>query len=308
MAQGADAATDTAIAMIALKHPMLPNIERVIRRHADELGIAPDAVFEASETNILVPTGEGMLVLTLMSAPIPLADGWDDTAARAWRWPAASEAMEAQRAHLIVRLAHNASPPVHTHAKAALIVRDCLEQFSNNAIAVSWGPVLSSAQAFASEFDRCRADNELPMLLWVVIQLSSDGRGGTVLSTLGLNQFGLNEIEAKRAPMPPDTASGFVVDLAQDLLAHGTVLNDGDAVCGPNGDGVVVRHRFSCRRGVGRVYQLEFPNQHACPTQTETPNTGSMKTGPTKTGPTKTGPTKTGPINRGFLRRLFHRG
>ncbi|HRY08045.1 MAG TPA: DUF4261 domain-containing protein [Hyphomicrobiaceae bacterium] len=253
MAEADEQRTRQLMAMIFLERPQAPDMERLKERFGELLNVA----------DILPPDGDaqvvscdGSLLITgLVDAPLPQPhwQGWVD---QAWWWPEASDVMETNQAHLVVSSAWDHSSRLDAHVKHTLVVREFIDQLP--AVAVTWGNVLVSADQFAGEFHRFQSEQLLPVRLWVMIQVSGDGQGGTIVSTLGMDAFGLMEIEANSAPMEPQDALQFINNLAGYLIANGPVINDGDTVGGAQGEQVKVRFAPSFRDGIGKVYLLDF--------------------------------------------------
>ncbi len=241
------------MSMIFLDRPQMPDMERLKERFGELLNIGE---FLPPDGNAqVVPCDGSLLIAGLVDAPLP-QHHWQNWVEKAWWWPEAAEVMATNQAHLIVSSSWDHSTRLDAHVKHTLVVREFIDQLS--AIAVSWGSVLVSANQFAGEFHKFQAEQVLPVRLWVLIQLSGDGQGGTVVSTLGMDAFGLKEIEANSAPMEPQDALLLVNNLAGYLISKGPVVNEGDTVGGSESERIKVRFAPSFREGVGEVCLLDF--------------------------------------------------
>lgn len=245
--------TRQVTAIIFLDRPAKPDAKRLKERFGEILPIGENV---SQEENVaVIPCDGSMLIAGLVDTPLP-EKHWREWADAAWWWPEAEEMMRQNQAHIIVSSTWDKSTRIDAHLKHMLIVREFVEQLC--AIGVAWGNVLVSANQFAGEFHRFQTENILPVRVWVLIQLSGDGEGGTIVSTLGMNQFDLREIEANSAPMEPKDALEFVNNLAGYLLTNGPVINDGDTVGGSEEQRIRMRFAPSFREGHGEVYLLDF--------------------------------------------------
>lgn len=244
------------VTMIFLEHAQMPDMKRLKERFGELLNIGD--VLPPDGSAQVVPCDGSLLIAALVDTPLP-QHHWQDWADRAWWWPEAAEVMRINQAHLVVSSAWDHSSRLDAHVKHTLVVREFVDQLP--AVAVTWGNVVVSADQFAGEFHRFQSEQVLPVRLWVMIELSGDGAGGTIVSTLGMDAFGVMEIEANSAPMEPQEALQFVNNLAGYLISSGPVINDGDTVGGSESEHIKVRLAPSFREGVGNVYLLDFENR-----------------------------------------------
>ena len=253
MAEAGKARAKQIMTMIFLERPQIPDMTRLKERFGDLLKVGD--ILPPDGSAQVVPCDGSLLITGLVDVPLP-HEHWQNWVDQAWWWPEASDAMQANQAHLIVSSSWDHSDRLDAHVKHTLVVREFVDQLP--AIAVSWGSVLVSADQFAGEFHRFQSEQVLPVRLWVMIQLSGDGEGGTIVSTSGMDAFGLMEIEANSAPMEPQDALLFVNNLAGYLISNGAVINDGDTVGGSETERIKVRFAPSFREAIGDVYLLDF--------------------------------------------------
>lgn len=240
-------------AMIFLDRPAMPDIARLKERFGTILPMGDNV---SKEKNVaVVPCDGSMLIAALVDTALEQKH-WRPWVDAAWWWPEGEEMMLQNQAHLLVSSTWDKSSRIDAHLKHTVVVREFVEQLP--AIAVAWGSVIVSANQFAGEFHKFQTENVLPVRLWVLIQMSGDGAGGTIVSTLGMESFGVREIEANSAPMEPKDALLFVNNLAGYLLSNGPVINDGDTVGGSEDERIKVRFAPSFREGHGEVYLLDF--------------------------------------------------
>ncbi len=253
MAEETKERSNQVLAMIFLDRPQMPDFQKLKERFGEMLNIGEIVPPEGNAQ--VVPCDGSLLISALVDVPLP-EQHWHSWVESAWWWPEAADVMRTNQAHLIVSSSWDHSSRVDAHAKHLLVVREFVHQLP--AIAVSWASVLVSADQFAGEFHKFQTENVLPVRLWVVIQISGDGQGGTIVSTLGMDKFGLKEIEANSAPMEPQDALMFVNNLCGYLMNNGPVIKDGDTVGGSEEERIRVRFAPSFRDHVGEVYLLDF--------------------------------------------------
>lgn len=245
--------TRQIMTMIFLERPQMPDMERLKERFGDLLNVGeilpPDGGAQ------VIPCDGSLLITGLVDTPLP-KHHWQNWVEQAWWWPEAADVMSTNQAHLIVSSTWDKSSRLDAHVKHTLVVREFVDQLP--AIAVTWGSALVSADQYAGEFHRFQSEKVLPVRLWVLIQISGDGQGGTIVSTLGMDAFGLKEIEANSAPMEPQDALQFVNNLAGYLITNGPVVKDGDTVGGSETERISIRFAPSFRDGVDEVYLLDF--------------------------------------------------
>jgi Domain of unknown function (DUF4261) len=254
--QSEAAMTGGVIAMITLDKPALPDRWRLLEELAAPLGLAMDGPTTQIDSFIMPHAGSGSTSSVMcIDQPIPADDlAWPINAA--FWWPEARATLARHSAHLIVHSGAFSAGRVDTFTKHTLLVNAILEQLP--ATGVYWGRVVVSPDQFRARVRDIKLTGRLPLQLWINIVTTSDGQGGTVVSTNGLDSFGLLEIECQNVPMKPSDAYPFIYNLVHGLISAETPVADGE----PIGDGIehliTVRHAPSFRQGVGSVYRLEF--------------------------------------------------
>lgn len=203
---------------------------------------------------ILLRIRGGTLMVGLIDAPLPKGQ-LDDLCANAWFWRQACTATAAHRAHITVSVldtdldALDASLLL-THAVASLM--------DGNAIASYWGASLQSREAFlrqAANIDRDRP----PVWLWINFRVSNDVEKGFSLSTQGMENFGLREIEAKDVNRPGADVFSLLIGMSQYLISHGPVIKDGETIGASPALNIRVKQAPSYWRDGARVYRVKWP-------------------------------------------------
>jgi hypothetical protein len=239
-------------AIVFLDRPAMPDIGRMRQRIGSVVRLGP----ETQDANaFIVPCNAGTLIGALVDRPLPEAH-WIDWVRKAWWWPDGVQRMAGNGAHLILHAKWAGETALNAHINHALIVREILEQLP--AIAVWWGSVFVSTDQFKGEFHRMHSETRVPVRLWVLIQTSSDGQGGTIASTLGMDKFGLMEIEANSAPLNAADTMAFIEGVAGYIMSKGPIVHDGDTVGSTQTQFIRVHHAPSFRDPGQTVYQLQW--------------------------------------------------
>lgn len=239
-------------AIVFLDRPAMPDIGRMRQRIGSVVRLGQ----EMMDTNaFIVPANAGTLIGALVDRPLP-EQHWLEWVRKAWWWPEGERRMAANGAHLILHAKWAGETALNAHINHALIVREIVEQLP--AIGVWWANVFVSAEQFKGEFHRMHTETRVPVRLWVLIQLSSDGAGGTIASTLGMDKFGLMEIEANSAPLGAAETMAFLEGVAGYLMTNGAIMHDGDTVGTSETCSIRVRHAPSFRDPDQTVYLLQW--------------------------------------------------
>ena len=262
------------MAMVALTRPMLPNPERLIKRLDARIGTQGDTTYEASETSIIIPVAGGALIIALIDAPYP-RDDWMSLASRNWHWPDAAQAYDAQTAHLVISCGWAEDTPFDAHLKHAEVIAEIVDQL--DAVSVFWASAMTEPASVAVQLEDYRQNGAVPTMLWLLYQITPQGPNQTVISTLGMDQFGLMELEANPASLPPQDAWNVLQGLAAYLIVNGPVVNDGDTIGQDAKHKIVVRHQPSFRDGPGMVYALDFGLPPAIKPEPNSESGGFMK-------------------------------
>jgi hypothetical protein len=136
------------------------------------------------------------------------------------------------------------------------IVTALLEE--TNAVAAYWGTNLTSREMFLKQSANI-IRGQMPTVLWIGYRVSRDASSGRLsLSTDGLKDFDLMEIEVKDTPKPFTELYGLVDGMAAYLIAKGPVIRDGDTIGHSNAQRIRVRHGESYWRPGERVYRVAF--------------------------------------------------
>ena len=204
---------------------------------------------------ILLRVAGGTVMIGLIEAPLPKGQV-DDLCAAAWYWRQACEATSTHKAHIVVSVLDTTLDKLD----ASLLLTDVIASLmDNNAIASYWGASLQSRDAVLRQ--SARMSRELPPIwLWVNFRLSNDVEKGFSLSTQGMEDFGLREIEAKDVKRPGRDIFTLLIGMGQYLLSKGPVIKDGETIGDSPALNIRVRQGPSYWREGATVYRVTWPN------------------------------------------------
>jgi hypothetical protein len=180
------------MAMLMLDRPATVDVAQLVAKVGPALDIRDDSPPSPPGTSFVLPASGDVIMGVIIPAPMP-HDAYQHAAETAFWWPEALQVAEQHQCHLIVACAWSSDTRLDAHIKHTVLIRGLLDQVP--ATAVLWGSVLVSVDQFKGLFQALQTEKTVPVQLWVKIQLSLDGRGGTIASTLGMGDFGLMEIE-----------------------------------------------------------------------------------------------------------------
>jgi hypothetical protein len=248
---------DSCVATIFLEQPMMPDMAQLADKVGKLLGFTTDKIPPPGPAAFVI--GASSLITGMMfDLQMPI-EHYSLAAETATWWPEALEVMSRHKAFLTVLCAWTGDTRLDAHLKHTMLVQALIEQLP--AMAVCWGSragVIVSADQFGGEFHRVLKETNIPLRLWIRIQLSGDGKGGTIASTVGMQDFDLMEIECNSAPMDAAETHKLVEDLARYLIAEGPIIEDGNTFGYDLSQRISVRHADSFRQDVGQVYLIDF--------------------------------------------------
>jgi hypothetical protein len=135
------------------------------------------------------------------------------------------------------------------------IVASVIEE--SDAVASYWGVTLQPRDTFLGASAVASAESP-PVILWVSYRVSREASGNFSLSTHGLKEFGLMEIETKDTKMPGAELFTLVRGASQYLITKGPVIKDGDTIGHTNTQRIRVRHADSYWNEGQKVYRIEL--------------------------------------------------
>ena len=203
---------------------------------------------------ILLRIKGGTVMIGLIEAPLPKGTV-DDLCQAAWYWRAACEATSAHKGHIYVSVLDTSLSKLDASLLQTDVVASLMD---NNAIASYWGASLQSREAFLKQSAQASADKP-PIWLWVNFRFTNDLDKGVSLSTDGMEEFGLREIEAKDVNRNGRDVFFLLMGMAQYLVQKGPVIKDGETIGDSPAQNIRVRQGPSYWRDGLTVYRVSFP-------------------------------------------------
>jgi hypothetical protein len=215
---------------------------------------------EISEKDIVTITRGQETVGFLAHIPAPIPDGEaEENADRNFLWPNGRQEAAAHRSHAIITNMGSGreQSPVQSALEVSRLALVALELFDG--LGVYWGNacVCNSRQVFEG-FCEDISEEHFPVPVWLRFQVVRPAEGEVGLYTLGMQQFGLMDIEVDRCTMRPQNLFEFVSNIAHYLIQSGPVIADGNTVGGSEEERILVRHRPSMIDKGRRVYKIVF--------------------------------------------------
>lgn len=244
------------LSFVLLSEPKLPEAKlfrtELEKRLAGRLAIT-DMEADGQKV-ILMRAAGGTVMIGLIEAPLPKGQV-DDLCASAWYWRQACEATAAHKAHVVASVLDTNLDKLD----ASLLLTDVVATLMDgNAIASYWGASLQSRDAFLRQSTRISREVP-PAWLWVNFRVSNDPEKGFSLSTQGMEEFGLREIEAKDVHRPGREVFSLLVGMGQYLISKGPVIRDGETIGDSPALNIRVRQSPSYWRDGTTVYRVTWP-------------------------------------------------
>lgn len=244
------------LSFVALAKPKLPDPEQVRSALQERLGATRIAAMETGDKAIVFRVHGGTVMIGLLERPLPKGE-IDHACKWAWYWRAACDAMATHEAHLLVTVMQtNLDKP----GAALLQTKVVASLMDSNAIASYWGSSLQSREAFLRQSAAASPDS-LPVLLWINFRLTNDLDKGWTISTQGMEEFGLYEIESRDVNVDSRKLFGLITGMAAYLIRKGPIINDGETIGDSPAENIRVRHAPSYWREGKTVYRVVFPQR-----------------------------------------------
>lgn len=244
--------------VVLLAQPRLPEAKAfradLEKRLAGRLKI--DSM-EADENKvILLRMRGGTVAVGLVDAPLPKGQ-IDDLCSAAWYWRQACEATSTHSAQIFASVLDTDLDKLDANLLLTDVVGALMD---TNAIASYWLASLQSRDAFLKQSAQISRENP-PVFLWVNFRVSKDPAKGFSISTQGMEEFSLREIEAKDVNRPGSEIFSLITGMAQYLIAKGPVIKDGETVGDSPALNIRVRQASSYWREGANVYRVIWPER-----------------------------------------------
>lgn len=217
----------SAVSIVLLSEAKLPDAKQFRNTLAKRVGGRLDVseVERADEEAIVLRAGANIVLVRLVRTPVP-EELIKDLCVNAWYWRQACEETSKHRAQAVVGVMQPSLDKLDTR----LLLTDAVASvMTDNAIASYWLASLQSREAFLRQSAKISRDAP-PVWLWVNFRLTNDVEKGLSISTSGMDQLDLREIEAKDVNRPGRDVFMLLHGMAQYLASRGPVIKDGETI------------------------------------------------------------------------------
>jgi hypothetical protein len=190
--------------------------------------------------------------VSFMPAPIP--GGEAESAADNILWPNGSQ-FASHRSHVIVGSAGAHRDRIAAMLALTRIATATLRAFDGTAVYWGSGSVTIPREEFLSLAEDA-SEEHLPLFLWCRLQPFKTEENKLGFYTIGLNQFGLMEIEVDESSWEAEALTEFVFNVAHYLIQSGPVIKDGDTVGGSDEQRIRVKHGQSAQDPSRQAYKI----------------------------------------------------
>jgi hypothetical protein len=211
---------------------------------------------QVSEDIVTGKLGRATFAVALMPAPIPREE-IEAACAASWFWPEAASVVLPHRAHLVVSVLGGEVDAVTRHLLLSRLVAAVAA--AAEALGIYWasaGLVHKPADVYAAALEA--GPETLPLQLWVAFRLHGQDEDSVVLSTQGLEEFGVPELEVAGRGRTAQEVYEFAFNVAHYVLLGGTELKDGETIGMSERQRVPIRHAPSSIDPSRTVIRLEL--------------------------------------------------
>lgn len=203
------------------------NIKAVVEHLNSYWGLAVTDINDRDTTSVFSIDGQ-MVAVAFMDAPIPGND-IADTAAYAYNWPDALDALKDYTGHAIVSVM--GSGPKNTVERYKIMSKLLASILATtNAAGVYKGnqTLLIPREQYLEQVEDLKTD-DIPVLLWVYIGVRKDATGNSVY-TYGLKEFGKQEMEIVESKSDITEIAGFLSSITAYIIGSNVTLRNGETV------------------------------------------------------------------------------
>ncbi|MCC9600410.1 DUF4261 domain-containing protein [Stieleria sp. JC731] len=230
-------------------------------------GCFPDAIeidsIKADSENIhqidLVDKGEdGVDPGAIFVSRMPKIPTESDEESATPLWPDAQAQLASHQSHWVVVVGDSKNSPV-TQAKILTQAVNAILNLYPTAVGILWGKQATkvSSENFRLVVDSMGKD-DLPVGLWIDIDVVPHEGHPTMGLTTGLEAFGLMEIECVTATESAEELYARLTGVCEYLMLNGPVLKHGDSLGETEHERIRVLHRESVFGREGKVIHLVY--------------------------------------------------
>jgi hypothetical protein len=221
--------------------------------------LGPAYSADTSDANIVsINKGKDTIgFLAKMPAPIPNEEA-ENNADDNFLWPNGREEVARHNCHIIVTIAGTGEfTPVEAVIGIARLALVALELYDGLGVYWGNGNVCNNRETFEN-FCEDISEEHVPLPVIMRFQFVSTDNNEIGLYTLGMNQFGLMEIEVDHTSMELSDLFEYVSNVAHYLVMSGPVISDGNTIGSDENEKITVRHQPSMIDKSRKVYKILF--------------------------------------------------
>lgn len=244
--------------MVALSESRLPSPASVCSSYARSFPDAGKLTLDeaASEGDLItLRTPTCSFAIALVRSAIP----WGDLSApcaAAWYWPEAADTLKQQRGHLLITASSSSADAIELMLALTRVVASVAQSTPALGIFLPGARQVHKVEDFISEAEGASREL-LPLYLWIRFTLRDESDGTTSLTTSGLADLELMEVEFPHARVDPQTLMDRAFNIAHYLLDNGPVLANGHTIGISTEEKFKVSHVPSQDDAERLVYQLK---------------------------------------------------
>lgn len=207
-----------------------------------------------SEKTILVNTPQGMtLIIAQLPYPAPV-DEIGVAARLSWLWPNAWEEVKHHQSQWVITVAGSPSQSNEMYQLLTLAVAAALESSNAAGVYMNSKYLLLPSDFFSAAARNMAQNQTIPLYCWIYFGRPGGGNGFTI----GMEEFGLREMEIAGSEQSEAEVHATLYDAALSVIKHGTKLEDGQSVVTEEGAKIPVFLRKSTLLQEKEVLQLDY--------------------------------------------------
>lgn len=212
---------------------------------------------EVDEHSVSFATGNALVVIGNMSAPVPWGS-LEGPCATSVLWPEAKNELLDHKSHMIVTVSSDELTAVELSILLTKITAAVLA-VGDGALGVFWSnAVMVVPRNLFIDFSKEVLPKGPPLHIWIDFRLGAEDSKHSSGFTCGLAALGLMEIEAVNSPEPVNALRDRLTGLAEYLIRNGLVIKDGDTMGEDEKELIRVNYQKSSFEQEGLVLKLDY--------------------------------------------------
>lgn len=185
-----------------------------------------DASKEEYKDILMFSINTQRVVISYIDMPVPLQEA-EQNASMNYMWKEAAEVTKKHQAHIMVALLGDHKDILDDGRLYVKVITSLCKQ--KNVLGINTNGIVYQPEFYTEMAGLMRTDEEIPLfnLVWFGLYQTEKGISSY---TIGLNQFGLDEIEVLDVQDNPAEVRDFVVDMANYVVENDVILHDGETI------------------------------------------------------------------------------